>query len=293
MTDQQPSGYRRPDDELVSAVLDGEATPEERARVEADPELSARLTEFTAVRDAVAEPVAPPSDATRERAIAAAKVAVRHHGEPSGTVRPLRRRSRSSDVPRFLAVAAAVLLVLVTFGVLANVSGDDAGDDSASDALTSADSSGGEGSDDDAAGGSAESGEDSSGAADAPDETDDLSSLDGADLGTVRSERDLETTLLERFADAEQNDEFSADTTVVPASALPQADVDAATAGASEACQVGLVEADDQLSGLLAQAQVDYDGQPAVVYVYATPEGRQRVVVVTTDGCRTVAAFDL
>jgi hypothetical protein len=293
MTDQQPSGYRRPDDELVSAVLDGEATPEERARVEADPELSARLAEFAAVRDAVGAPVAPPSDATRERAIAAAKVAVRHHGEPSGNVRPLKRRSRAADVPRFLAVAAAVLLVLVTFGVLANASGDDAGDDSGSDALSSADTSGEGSSDDDAAGGFAESSEESSGAADASDEVGHLASLDGADLGTVRTERELESTLLERLADTEQNDEFSASTTVLPADALPQADVDAETAGASEACQVGLIEADDQLSGLLAQAQVDYAGQPAVVYVYATPEGRQRVVVVTTEVCRTVAAFDL
>ena len=32
MTDQ-PSEHRRPDDELVAAVLDGEATADERARV--------------------------------------------------------------------------------------------------------------------------------------------------------------------------------------------------------------------------------------------------------------------
>ena len=47
------------DDELVSAVLDGVATAEERSRVLADPQLSARLRELTAVRDAVATPVAP------------------------------------------------------------------------------------------------------------------------------------------------------------------------------------------------------------------------------------------
>jgi len=49
----------RTDDELVSAVLDGEATAEERARVAADPVLSARLAEFTAVAEAVGAPVAP------------------------------------------------------------------------------------------------------------------------------------------------------------------------------------------------------------------------------------------
>src|SRR5690349_14625396 len=116
-----------PDDDLVSAVLDGEATPEERARVEADPALSARLAEFADVRDAVAEPVPPPSAATRERAIAAATAAARPAAGAPGNVRPLRRKPRSADLPRFLAVAAAVLLVLVTFGALASVSGDDAG----------------------------------------------------------------------------------------------------------------------------------------------------------------------
>ena len=43
----------RTDDELVSAVLDGEATADERSRVAADPALSARLAEFAAVADAL------------------------------------------------------------------------------------------------------------------------------------------------------------------------------------------------------------------------------------------------
>jgi hypothetical protein len=281
----------RPDDELVSAVLDGEATPDERARVEADPVLSARLAEFAAARDAVAEPVAPPSAATRERAIAAAKVAVRHHGEPFGTVRPLKRRSRSADVPRFLAVAAAVLLVLVTFGLLANVSGDDAGDDAASSADAVGDDAGG----DDSGSATAESGGESTEGT-APAESPYLLELQGADLGSVESSRELADALVTRSsADGteEDVDDFAADTTAVPTGALPQAAVDPATVGNSEACQVGLVEADERLAGLLAQARVDYAGRPAVVYVYATPDGRQRVVVVTTEGCRTLAAFDL
>ena len=85
---------------------------------------------------------------------------------------------------------------------------------------------------------------------------------------------------------------FTEDTTASTPT-LPQADVDSATRGGSEDCQVGLVEADAGLDGLLAQAQVDFAGQPAVVYLYGTPDGRQRVVVVTEEGCRTLAAFDL
>src|SRR5688572_8576296 len=60
-----------PDDELVAAVLDGEATADERARVEADPALRARLAQFAEVRRRVAAPVTVPPDA-RERAMAAA-----------------------------------------------------------------------------------------------------------------------------------------------------------------------------------------------------------------------------
>ena len=285
----------RPDDELVSAVLDGEATPEERARVEADPVLSARLAEFTAVRDAVAEPVAPPSEATRERAIEAAKVLGRELGEPaSATVRPLKRRSRSADLPRFLAVAAAILLVLVTFGALASVSGDDSGEDSASDALSDEDSAG-----DDASGAAAEGGGESSGDTSeesaAEDRMSTYANIDGSDLGEFDSSRELADALRSQSADDDEVDDFAPQTTdaVVQAGGIPQAEVGAGTRGGSEDCQVGLVEADNRLSGLLAQADVDYAGQPAVVYVYGTPEGRQRVLVVTVDGCRTLAAFDL
>jgi hypothetical protein len=275
----------RPDDELVSAVLDGEATPEERARVAADPVLSARLAEFQAVHDAVAQPVAAPDAGARERAIAAAKVAVRHHGEDD-VVRPLRRRGPARDVQRFLAVAAAVLLVVAGLGVLArSVGGDDSGNDSAADMAAT-----GEDGDDSAGSGGAESAadEDTAGAA--------VDALRGADLGSVDDDAQLERELnaygLPRSAgDVETTSSFEPST--VAGEVLPQAAVADGTRGASEACQVGLVEVDPQLSGLLAQATVTFDGKPAVVYLYATPEGRERVVVVGSEDCRTLTVFDL
>jgi hypothetical protein len=268
----------RPDDEIVSAVLDGEATPEERARVEADPVLAARLAELTAVRDAVAAPVTPPAADLRERAIAAAMAERRSKPEPFGNVRPL--RSRSADVPRFLAVAAAILVVLVGVGILARSGGrDDAG--SSDDAALSAPD---ESSAPEAAGGESEEA--------AADAAPDLESVQGADLGAVATEQELADRLTTRSSDSAGDFDGGSATTGAP-TALPQADVGTGTRGATEACQVGLVEADDQLSGLLAQARVDYAGQPAVVYVYGTPEGRQRVVAVTEAGCRTLAAFDL
>jgi hypothetical protein len=66
-SDQHP-----PDDELVSAVLDGEAGDDERARVEGDPVLRARLEELRSVRRAVAAAPPPPDPVARERALAAA-----------------------------------------------------------------------------------------------------------------------------------------------------------------------------------------------------------------------------
>ena len=44
------------DDEVVSAVMDGEGTPAEVARVESDPVLASRMAELRAVRDREVHP---------------------------------------------------------------------------------------------------------------------------------------------------------------------------------------------------------------------------------------------
>jgi len=62
-------------DELASAYLDGETTPEETARVEADPLLVERVEELRLISEAAATPVTPPPEAARESAIAAALAA--------------------------------------------------------------------------------------------------------------------------------------------------------------------------------------------------------------------------
>ncbi len=60
-----------PVDELVSAYLDGEATPRERRQVESDPVALARLEQFRAARQALGAPVTVPDD-VRARQVAAA-----------------------------------------------------------------------------------------------------------------------------------------------------------------------------------------------------------------------------
>jgi hypothetical protein len=59
-------------DELVSAYLDGEATPDERVRVEADPALLSRVALFAGVRGELGADVTLAAEDSRESSIAAA-----------------------------------------------------------------------------------------------------------------------------------------------------------------------------------------------------------------------------
>src|SRR3954453_22123380 len=98
-----------PDDEVVSAVLDGEATHEEVARVHADAGLTVRLGELRAARDAVAAPVTLPSPAQREAALAAARAESAQ--APVRSVVDLRDRRRRRAL-RVASIAAALLVVV-------------------------------------------------------------------------------------------------------------------------------------------------------------------------------------
>lgn len=106
----------RPDDELVSAVLDGEATASERAIVEADPRLRARLEEFRALQESN-RAIEPPDEAARDRAIARA-VAEAPEPRTAGGGDPIvlahhRRARRMAVLAAAAAVAIAVPLVAV------------------------------------------------------------------------------------------------------------------------------------------------------------------------------------
>lgn len=119
MTPEQPAEELppgRPDDELVSAVLDGEATSEQRKRVDADPTLSARLQQFRATAEVMAQPPAGLADDQRDTLMTAALGAA----NPSTLTAPpvalaARRATRARRWPPVGLVAAAVL-VLVALG---------------------------------------------------------------------------------------------------------------------------------------------------------------------------------
>ena len=112
------------EDELASAYLDGEAIPAEIAEVEASDALLARVEEFRALRDAVAEPVTPlPQDRQDDLIGAALSVAdAEEAARPEAEVVPLQRPRRL-----LLAMAAVVVLLaaVVGTGLIASRGGDD------------------------------------------------------------------------------------------------------------------------------------------------------------------------
>ena len=112
------------EDELVSAYLDGEATPAEIAEVEQNDALLARVEQLRSVRDAMAAPVAPMSAEQREQMISAALAVADAENAPRREARivPLHRRRET-----LLAVAAAAVLLaaVVSAGLIASRGGDE------------------------------------------------------------------------------------------------------------------------------------------------------------------------
>lgn len=118
-----PRGY---DDELISAYLDGEASPDEADRIERDPQAQARATELAAVQAAVADPVPPLANAERDRLRADAVAAA----APDAAVRPI-SAARQRRPRAFIPVAAAAGIAAVVLGAMAVLrSTDDGSEDS-------------------------------------------------------------------------------------------------------------------------------------------------------------------
>lgn len=140
-------------DLLVAAYVDGEATADERALVEADPDLLALVERHRAAKASVAN-VTPLSSERRQSLLANALAA---HGEtsapeeqvaavpspPPGRVTPITSPARSDRSMRWLGIAAAVVAVVGGFAALASITGngddDDAGGADATAALDEGD----------------------------------------------------------------------------------------------------------------------------------------------------------
>ncbi len=138
------------DDLLVSAYLDGEVGETERARVETELHLLARVEEFRQISDAVSTGFTP-NAARRDAAIAAALVASAPvaHGPPTRElpvtrIDDLARRQRNLKIASIAAAVLVLVLIAVpVVGKLADGGGEenfaagaDAGDESSNDDIS-------------------------------------------------------------------------------------------------------------------------------------------------------------
>ncbi len=150
MTD--PTTPQLPQDQadlLASLYLDGEATLEEVALVEASPALLARVAEFRVVAAQVAAPVAPPIGLAHRQIQAALETydevgpaGANSPGEANSNVVSLSSRAEQPNksaqtgrwqrgLPTWLGAAAAVLVVVGGIGVAASQFSSSGSDDSA------------------------------------------------------------------------------------------------------------------------------------------------------------------
>ena len=127
------------DDELASAWLDGELTPDEQARVEADPAVVEARHQLDPVRRVVAQPVGVP-EVLREDHLARAldEWSATVRAEASHVVVPIRQR-RTRSGPVWLSRAAVLLVAVGALGVGATaIRGQGSGEEAETAAVTAA-----------------------------------------------------------------------------------------------------------------------------------------------------------
>jgi hypothetical protein len=248
----------RPDlDELASAHLDGTTSPEDAARLAADPVLRARVERLREIQAAIrAEP--PVDEARRESAIAAALAAFAEEAAEvtpaaRATVTPLApRRAPSPRANQLLRIAAVVILVALLVPLVLSL-GDGGGDDEASFDRTGA-----------AIEGANDGGEDTSAQAGgevAPES--DGATLDGADVPDLGSFDDLDALARATSRLAEERQQTL--------STVPAAD------SSTRAFQCR-----PDVGGVRATATVA--GEPVVVVIGRTGD-RTVVTVLAADDC--------
>jgi hypothetical protein len=269
-----------PDDELVTAVLDGEATADERARVADDPALARRLEELSRVRDAVAEPVGSLDELTarrmREQALAAAPATMSGRvdgSEARGTSRPW---WQGGSLVGIGSVAAVVLVALLVVPALL-AGGDDADTAAGDHEATTMDAT--ELRSDAFAADEADDAGDAGSSPQSDGETFDEVEVPAPELGAPRpwlgrfdSPEDLAAEFGPSVVDADSGPTTSTDDGAAPVDAVPECpDLE----GFDE---LEIVEVFDAWVG----------GQAWVVLQVLTPDGESRVLGVDLDSCEIV-----
>lgn len=258
------------DDDVLSAVLDGEATPYENTHAAACAECSARLSTLREASTLVRTAVAPAPDAQRDAAIAAALAAA----VPSNVV-PMRSRRRG--VPAWLGAAAAAVVAVGAIGLVASSTGGD---------------------DDDSAGvASGGAGDDTTSEMAADDAEESLTTLmaaptDGGDLGAIEDvdlraaiEGALARQVTGDAAPSEEGEASSGDGTAPTTTASPSAVGPSFAASCEDPVRAG----DPELGAVLYRASGTYEGEPAEVLGFEVlrEDGGvdRRVYVLAVEGC--------
>ena len=270
MTDPRPTD----EDELISRVLDGEATAVDRARVAGDARLQARVQDFEQARAAVAD-VEPPAAGVRDAAIAAALAEAAPFGATDDRGRAdmlayARGRRRRRRVVSAVAVAAALFIGVPLLAIALTGRGTE--EKSGSTAAVEA-------------------------AADAPTETaaptfggtSDLTGYAG-DLGVLETDAQLQAAVANALSAAStaRTDSSGASQLALP----PQtAEADSAAPSnssvlAAPACINYLATAEPGLGFAALTATASWHGEPALIVVY---RGVTDTIVVVDDSCTVLA----
>lgn len=284
--------HRHLDDDVLNAVLDGEASTEERAEAAACDACSARLDRLRLVARALAAPV-PSPDATRRRA--AIDAALRA-GEPEPARLELRRR-RWRVSPAWAAAAAVVAAGALAVPLVNDLAGRGQGQDQATVARDAADASAGDVADGPRAEESladqqaVPADEDATLAPSAAAATRDLGVIDLGELDELAAsiERDLQQGPAL---------DFSAPTAPGGAEAAPPPARDEPggdrAAAARQSCEDAARRRDVGLGPVAYAAGATVDGRPAVVLAFEAPppDGSPaiRLLVLAADGCVELGA---
>ena len=251
-----PTDHDHLDDDVLSAVLDGEAAADESLHADACERCASRIADLRDASMLVRSPVPDVDPAQREAAIAAALAAAAlAAGDRRAEVVPLRRRLPAA----WLATAALVAVALALVVLLPR----DRDDDLASRGVTD---EAAEMAADDAAG---TGGETMSALAEP---------VDGGDLGELAG-ADLQAAISEAFARR---------ATALDAPAGAESAPATTTAGAEVACVDAVRDGNPRLAELVFRATGTFEGEPVVVLAFDVVEDgevRRWVYVVGAEAC--------
>lgn len=284
---------RLPDDELVSAYLDGEVGDDERRRVESDPVLRARARELRAAAEAVASPVTTLDEVTARRLVDAALAAAA--GEPPVGAAPTASRRRRPLAWAGAAAAVVVGLVLVSVLPDGGTGGDLALTDRADDEVTTLDAEPEVGAAPEALDGGADAAGDD--AADATEAAPDMATDEAADDAGAAGVGDGSDASVEEDA-AEEEGDGGAPAEAAPLDLGDQPDVDAladaaravAVEGSAPVSTPALCDWPDAAGTLVLEARATVGAEEYVVAVWSDAAGALRVDVVPADTCPPPAA---